>query len=157
MTIAVHGPTPFMQRLRGRLFTDVVQISDGSTPPVLDTNTGQVVEGGEIVYQGPALIRLDTDSRTSTDPTLRSVEQWNVRLPHSVNSVNEDDLVTVLACDDPLLVGAVMTVRSVHLEPWRTVRQIVCEEKSFVFPAGVALLPAVGGAFSDDFSDDFDI
>lgn len=112
-------------------FIDAAAITRETAQGVLNTTTGQISAGTfSTIWDGTGGCLIRPTSRTETDfgQKQTDVELYSVFLPHDVTGVLPGDRLTVSACTyDADLVGAVLVVREVVSDSYKTKTSLVCE------------------------------
>jgi hypothetical protein len=108
----------------------VTRGAGASTFSPFDPDTGQHESDSDDIYTGPCRVQpRATDDRVvnvGEEPT--SQRDYTVSLPWDAPEIKVDDLVTVTASNDPLLVDRVLRVLDVAHSTLQTSRELVCED-----------------------------
>lgn len=126
------NPTALRTMVAGFL-TDTCTITTPGPGPVFDPDAGTYTDAaGDTVYTGACRLIAGGSRTSDVGDAQVPFGSYDVRLPWETTGVEVDQILTVTASTDPMLVGQALRVTSVHAGTDNAYRRVICEQAGAV-------------------------
>jgi hypothetical protein len=113
-----------------QLMRDTCTVERKSGPPVLDPDTGLLVQPWVAVYTGACRVKPRSSSETEWGEREVTLAQYVAVLPWDATpTIKREDRLRVTASDDAWLVGRNLEVIGISLAGTSTARRLLVEDK----------------------------
>jgi len=118
-----------LRRDEARNFSSRCQITRAGEGTLNET-TGVFEGASDLLYEGECLVLAAHRDfrRVDFGGDQRTLHMYDVKLPLSVMSITEGDILTVTSSADPGLTGRHLVIRDIPYDEWRVSRNLVAEE-----------------------------